>query len=155
MINCESDDAVFESYFFKKFRKMWKNKKANSRKDSHNPKAPTKGKFVPNSEKNPSKGSSKLIQYFECQGYGHTAAKCASRREKSKSKALNVSWDDKSEEEISEPESSTNGSGKYVAFMALSNVSSIQGLSNRTLKKTTRDYFKSQRGFKNSVKRGP
>ena len=69
---CDSEDAGFEKYFIKKFKKMLKNKKA--KKDGNN-KAPYKTKFV--SEKNTSKGSTKPIQCFECQGYGHTTAKCA------------------------------------------------------------------------------
>ena len=82
---------------------MLKNKKA--KKDGNN-KAPYKTKSVP--EKNPSKGSTKPIQCFECQGYGHTAAKCANRKEKSKGKALNVSWEEDTDEEKSEPESPDN-----------------------------------------------
>ena len=87
-LDCDLDGAEFKKYFVRKFRKMWKNKKAM--KDSQNPEAPSKTKFGPKPEKNPSKGSSKPIQCYECQGHGHTAAKCANRKEKSKAKTLNV-----------------------------------------------------------------
>ena len=100
---CDLEDAEFEKYFIKKFKKMLKNKKA--KKDGNN-KAPYKTKFV--SEKNTSKGSTKPIQCFECQGYGHTAAKCVNKKEKSKGKALNVSWEEDTDEEKSEPESPDN-----------------------------------------------
>ena len=76
-------------------------------------------------EKNKSKGTSKLIRSFECQGYGHTAAKCANCKEKSKGKALNVAWDEESNEEVSESDSASSESGKFIAFMALSNTSSV------------------------------
>ena len=56
-----------------------KNKKPY-KKDFSNSKAPFKGKFVPKSEQNQTKGTPKPIKCFECQGYGHTAAKCANRR---------------------------------------------------------------------------
>lgn len=42
--------------------------------------------------------------------------------------------DDDSDEENSEPKSPTNGLGKYVAFMALSNISFVQGLSDKDSK---------------------
>ncbi|RWR91205.1 LRR.XII-like protein [Cinnamomum micranthum f. kanehirae] len=70
------EDAKFEAYFAKNFKKMWKNRKSITKKDSHNPKATTKGKFAQEIEKNQDKGTSKPIQCFECQGYGNTTAKC-------------------------------------------------------------------------------
>ena len=63
-----------KDFFEKKCRKLWKN---NLKKELQNNKAPNKAKFVPKSDKNPGKGPSKPIQCYECQGYGHTAAKCA------------------------------------------------------------------------------
>ena len=44
--NCELDDSEFEAFFVKKFKKMWKNKKNNLKKDFQNNKAPNKSKFV-------------------------------------------------------------------------------------------------------------
>lgn len=126
---CDSKDAEFEKYFIKKFKKMLKNKKA--KKDGNN-KAPYKTKSVP--EKNSSKESTKPIQCFECQCYGHNAAKCANRKEKSKGKALNMSWEEDTDEEKSEPESLDNDFKNCVAFMALSIVSSMQGSSDRESK---------------------
>ncbi|XXG61691.1 hypothetical protein AAC387_Pa05g0236 [Persea americana] len=90
-----------------------------------NPNAISKGKFVPKTERNKPKGASNPIQCYECLGYGHTAAKCANRREKSKGKALNVAWDEESNEEESKPDSPSSESGKFIAFMALSNASSV------------------------------
>lgn len=46
---------------------------------------------------------------------------------------MNVSWDEDSEEEKSESEC-PNDSENFVALMALSNVSSMQGLSNKDSK---------------------
>ena len=46
------DDAKFEAYFARKFKKMWKNKQAFTKKDSLNLKAPSKGKFVSRTENN-------------------------------------------------------------------------------------------------------
>ena len=126
---CDLEDAEFEKYLIKKLKKMLKNKKA--KKDGNN-KAPYKTKFV--SEKNTSKGSTKPIQCFECQGYGHVATKCANRKEISKGKALNVSWEEDTDEEKSEPESPDNDFKDCVAFMALSTVSSLQGSSDRESK---------------------
>ena len=91
-----SDDAQFEAYFARKFKKMWKKKKAFPKKDAFtkkdplNPKAVSKGKFVPKTEREKSKGTTKPIQCFECQGFGHTATKCANWQQKSKGKALSV-----------------------------------------------------------------
>eukprot|EP00268_Persea_americana_P034952 TRINITY_DN3454_c0_g1_i2.p1 TRINITY_DN3454_c0_g1~~TRINITY_DN3454_c0_g1_i2.p1 ORF type:complete len:227 (-),score=57.35 TRINITY_DN3454_c0_g1_i2:922-1602(-) len=115
---------------------MLKNKKA--KKDGNN-KAPYKTKSVP--EKNPSKGYIKPIQCFECQGYGHTAAKCANKKEKSKGQALNVSWEEDTDEEKSEPESPNNDFKNCVAFMALSTVSSLQGSSDRESKSNDNSDF--------------
>ena len=85
-------------------------------------------------ENNPSKGSTKPIQCFECQGYGHIAAKCANIKEKSKGKVLNVSWEEDTDGEKREPESPDNDFQNYVAFMALSTVSSMQGSSDKESK---------------------
>ena len=124
--SCDLDDAKFEAYFTRKCKKMWKNKKAFTRKDSMNPKASSKGEFVPKMERNKSEGTSKPIQCFECQEYGHTIAKCANRKEKSKGKALNVAWDEEFNKEVSKPDSPSSESGKFIFFMALSNTSSVQ-----------------------------
>ena len=126
---CDLEDAEFEKYLIKKLKKMLKNKKA--KKDGNN-KAPYKTKSMP--KKNPSKRSTKLIQCFECQGHGHTAAKCANRKEKSKDKALNVSWEEDTDEEKSEPESPDNDFKNCVAFMALSAVYSLHSSSDRESK---------------------
>ncbi|XXG86639.1 hypothetical protein AAC387_Pa11g1498 [Persea americana] len=45
---------------------------------------------------------------------------------KSKGKALNVAWDEESNDDTSKPDSPTSESGKFVAFMALSNTSFVQ-----------------------------
>ena len=50
----DMDDAIFEVYFAIKFKKMWKNKKGFTKKDSMNPKAVSKGKSVPKTERNKS-----------------------------------------------------------------------------------------------------
>ena len=50
------DDARFEAYFARKFKKMSNKKKAFPKKDSTNPKAASKGKFVPKTERNMVKG---------------------------------------------------------------------------------------------------
>ena len=57
------------------------------------------------------------------------ASKCANRKERSKGKALNISWDDDSEEEDSEVESPIHASesAKFVAFMTRTNSSLVQG----------------------------
>lgn len=60
------DDAKFEAYFYRKFKKMWNKKKAFPKKDSTNPKAVSKGKFVPKIKRNKPKGASKRIQCYEC-----------------------------------------------------------------------------------------
>ena len=125
------DDAKFEAYFARKFKKMWNKKKvfpkkkAFPKKDSTNPKAVTKGKFVPKTERNKTKGASKPIQCYECQGFGHTVAKCVNRKEKSKGKVLNVVWDEESNDEVPEPDSPSSESGKFIAFMALSNCQAL------------------------------
>ena len=108
---------------------MLRSKKA---KNDGNNKAPYKTKYVP--EKNPFKRSTKNIQCFECQGYGHIAAKCANRKEKGKGKALNVSWEEDIDEDKSDPESPDNEFKTSVAFMALFIVSSMQGSSHRESK---------------------
>lgn len=108
------------------FKRCGKIKRLSLRKIPRIPRQLQKGKFVPKTERNKPKGTSKPIQCFECQGYGHTAAKCTNRKEKSKSKALNVAWDEESDEEVSEPDSSSSESGKFIAFMALFNASSMQ-----------------------------
>ena len=59
--DCDSNDAKFEELFVKKLRKLWKNKKNNLEKNFQNNKAPNKSKFVPKSDKNLVKGSSKPI----------------------------------------------------------------------------------------------
>ena len=123
---CDSEDAGFEKYFIKKFKKMLKNKKA--KKDGNN-KAPYKTKSVP--EKNPSKGSTKPIQCFECQGFGHPAYKCANWLERNKGKALNVSWEEDSENENSESKSQFEYA-KFVAFMSSTNLSFEQGSSDKS-----------------------
>lgn len=83
-------------------------------------------------DKSFSKNSSKGIKCFECQGYGHIAAKCANRVERRLERALNVTWDDDSEEEKSESESISECGGKFIAFMSRpSKISSIQGSSDR------------------------
>lgn len=60
-------------------------------------------------------------------GHGHTVAKCANRKEKCKGKALNVSWEEETQDEKSEPDSSSNDIGKFVVFIAMSNVSYVKG----------------------------
>ena len=125
--SCDSEDARFEAYFSKKFKKMWKNKKSLANKDSQYPKAHSKGKSLPKTERNQSTGTPKPVKCFECQGYGHTAAQYANRRDKSKGKILNVAWDEDSNEDVSEPYSPSNESGKFIAFMGISNTSSMQG----------------------------
>ena len=107
-------------------KKMWNKEKAFPNKDSKNPKAVSKWKFVPKTKRNKLKGASKPIQCYECQGYSHTAAKCANRKSKSKGKALNVAWDEESDDEVSEPDLPSSESGKFIAFMTLSNASSVQ-----------------------------
>ena len=126
--DCDLDDVGFEKYFVKKFMKIWKHKKAN--KDSQK----NKTKYVPNSEKNPSKGSTKPIQRFECQGYGHITTKCANKKEKSKGKALNIAWEEDTDEEKSELESPNNEFKNCVSFIVVSTISSMQGSSNRESK---------------------
>ena len=80
---------------------------------------------MPKTERNQSTGTPKPVKCFECQGYGHTAAKCVNRKKKSKGKVLNVSWEEDTDEEKSEPESPDNDFKNCVAFMALSIVSSM------------------------------
>ena len=126
-LDSDLEDTEFEKYFIKIFKKMLKNKKV--KKDGNN-KASYKTKSVP--EKNPSKGSTKPIQPFECQGYGHT--ECANKKEKSNGKFFNVSWEDDTDEEKSEPESPDDDFKNCVAFMALSTVSSMQGSFDRESK---------------------
>ena len=125
--SCDSEDARFEAYFSKKFKKMWKNKKSLANKDSQYPKAHSKGKSLPKTERNQSTGTPKPVKCFECQGFGHTVAQCANRRDKSKGEALNVAWDEDSDEDVSEPDSPSSEFGKFIAFMAVSNTSSMQG----------------------------
>ncbi|XXG89606.1 hypothetical protein AAC387_Pa12g1568 [Persea americana] len=65
-----SDDAQFEAYFARKFKKMWNKKnafpkkEAFSKKDSTYPKAASKGKFVPKTERDNAKGqeNDRLLQ---------------------------------------------------------------------------------------------
>lgn len=54
--------------------------------------------------------------------------------EERKGKTLNVSWDDDFEEEDSEPDSHTNEFENFIAFMAISNASSLQGSSDKDSK---------------------
>lgn len=138
----DTDDEHFEAYLARKLQKIWINRKNFNKKDSSNSKPPYssnskppftsnskphfKGKFVSKTEQNYSKGTTKPIKCFECQGYGHTASKCANRKEKNRSKALNVAWDENSDEDVSEPDSPSSKSGKFITFMALLNISSVQ-----------------------------
>ena len=54
------------------------------------------------------------------------ASKLANRKEKSKGKALHIALNEEYDEEVFEPDSPTSDSGKLVAFIALSNTSSVQ-----------------------------
>ena len=79
-----------------------------------------------------SKNSSKGIKCFECQGYRHISAKSANRVERHLDRALNVTWDDDSEEEKSESESISKYGGKFIAIMSRSSkISSVHGSSDR------------------------
>ena len=63
----------------------------------------------------------KGIQCYECKGYGHIANDCGNK--KSKKKALNTTWGDKTSYENDEnPESDkpNTGNGKFIAFLATS-----------------------------------
>lgn len=69
------------------------------------------------------KDSTKGTKCFECQGYGHYANECANKKNGTKKKALNTTWDEESseeEEKDAEADSSENMNGKFVAFMAKS-----------------------------------
>lgn len=52
--------------------------------------------------KSEKKDSAKGTKCFECQGYGHYANECANKKNDTKKKALNTSWDEKSSEEEQE-----------------------------------------------------
>ena len=49
----------------------------------------------------------------------------ANRKEKSRGKALNVAWDEEFDEKVSEPNSPSSESGKFIAFTTLSNTSFV------------------------------
>lgn len=53
-----------------------------------------KPKAVSKNEKNLAKNAAKSIQCFKCQGFRHTASKCANRLERNEGKALSVSWEE-------------------------------------------------------------
>ena len=72
----------------------------------------------PKSEK---KDSAKGTKCFECQGYGHYANECANKKNGTKKKALNTTWDEESsEEEEKDAEADSSENVKFVAFIAKS-----------------------------------
>lgn len=115
--SCEYDDETkatsendeLEAFFVKKFKKFLTNNKSGMKKNFLKNEGQTRNSYVPKgdkpTEKSFSKSSSKDIKCFECQGYGHIAAKCANRVDKWLDRALNVTWDDESKDEKSELES--------------------------------------------------
>ena len=108
----------------KNSKKYLNNNKKNLKKEFPKNKSFNKPKTAPKNYKNSSKNANKPIQCFECQGFGHPASKCANRLERNKGKALNVSWEEDSENENSESKSQFEYA-KFVAFMT-SNYSSFE-----------------------------
>lgn len=122
-------------YLLGDFRNYWIKRKSGLKCGHPKNKAQTRNNNVPKRDKPSGKSFSKGIQCFECQGYGHIAAECANRKEKRLSKALNITWDNDSENENCEPKSPTQGPRKFIAFMAkYLDIFSEQGSSDRDSK---------------------
>ena len=71
---------------------------------------------------------------YECKGFGHYASQCINRSFKTPGKVLNVTWDDDSDQDgnDSELDSSSSDHGKFMAFMAKSNGSFVQDISDKS-----------------------
>ena len=115
----------------KNSKKYLNNNKKNLKKEFPKNKSFNKPKIAPKNYKNSSKNANKPIQCFECQGFGHPASKCANRLERNKRNALNVSWEEDSENENSESKSQFEYA-KFVAFMSSTNLSFEQGSSDKS-----------------------
>lgn len=130
------DNEDFEALFVKNFKKLLNKNKSGMKRNFLKNKAQNRNNYLPKIDKPTgksfSKNSSKGIKCFECQGYGHIVAKCANRVERRLDRALNVTWDDDSEEQKSQSESISECGGKFIASRSRSSkIFSVQGSSDR------------------------
>ena len=116
-------ESEMTAMFTKQFKKILKKKKLNFRdpvsKDKNNEKPKTfPPKLAQKTEKKIVKGQE--VKCYECQGFGHIALECPSK--KNQKKVYTVTWDDESgsEQEPEEPESGEDKDSAFMAFGPLS-----------------------------------
>ena len=136
----DTEDPDLDAFFVKKFKKFLKDDKKGFKKSFQKLKGQNKpiSSFKTNHSPKPGKNVSiiplKNTHCYECKGFGHYASKCINRSFRTQGKVLNVTLDDDSDQDgnDSELESSSPDHGKFMAFMAKSNGTFVQNISDKS-----------------------